>query len=239
MDGVLAKLTILPFEDVDGVMGPPAGPPFMAQYNPETYTDSVTYKYDEPEARGGNGGEARFNRVEPKKYAFELMLDGTGAGQLPGPASAFAATGLPPDGLLVTGQMELFKATVGFTGNIHRPRFLMLIWGRLVATTVLETYSVKYTMFNPAGLPVRAELSVAFREHTPKGKAALINNLSSPDIAHAVEVREGDRLPDIAHAVYRDPGYCVEVAAANGLDTLRALRPGSAVYMPPLADGDR
>lgn len=236
MDGALAKLTVLPFADVNGVLGPPAGPPFLAQYNPETYTDTVTYKYDEPQARGGNGGEAKFDRIEPKKYAFELILDGTGAGQMPGPMSEFLATGAPPLGLEVPAMIELFKATVGFSGNIHRPRFLMLVWGRLVATTVLETYSVKYTLFNPAGLPIRATLSVTFREHTSKGKAGLINNLSSPDVAHGHEVREGDRLPDLAAQVYGDPAYCVELAAANGLDSLRALEPGSAVYLPPLED---
>lgn len=236
MDGALAKLTIIPFADVNGVLGPPAGPPFLAQYNPETYTDTVTFKYDEPKAKGSNGGEAKFDRVEPKKYAFELMLDGTGAGQVPGPVSGFNATGLPPLGVEVPGMIELFKATVGFTGNIHRPRFLMLVWGRLVATTVLETYSVKYTLFNPAGLPIRATLSASFREHTSKGKAALINNLSSPDVAHGHEVLEGDDLPGLAKGVYGDPGYYMEVAAANGLDTVRRLAPGTAVYMPPLED---
>jgi hypothetical protein len=50
MDGALLKLTIIPFEDSEGAMGPPAGPPFIVQFNPETYTDTTEFKYgpDEP-----------------------------------------------------------------------------------------------------------------------------------------------------------------------------------------------
>ena len=47
MDGAVLKLTILPFEDVEGVLGMPAGPPFIAQFNPETYTDTVEFTYAE------------------------------------------------------------------------------------------------------------------------------------------------------------------------------------------------
>ena len=45
MSGALLKLTIIPFEDSEGGMGPPAGPPFIVQFNPETYTDTTEFKY--------------------------------------------------------------------------------------------------------------------------------------------------------------------------------------------------
>ena len=50
------------------------------------------------------------------------------------------------------------------------------------------------------------------------------------------EVLEGDDLPGLANAVYSDPAYYMEVAAANGLDSVRRLTPGAAIYMPPLED---
>ena len=52
MDGALLKLTIIPFEEFEGGMGPPAGPPFIVQFNPETYTDTTEFKYAEEPAAG-------------------------------------------------------------------------------------------------------------------------------------------------------------------------------------------
>jgi hypothetical protein len=128
----------------------------------------------------------------------------------------------------------LFKLTVGFSGNIHRPRFLMLVWGRLVVTTVLEGYAIAYKLFTPAGLPLRATLTANFREHIPSGMGALLKNLASPDIDHAHQVLDGENLPAIVHKVYKDPSYYLAVAAANGLDSVRSLPPGRVLHLPPV-----
>ena len=234
MDGALAKLTIIPFDDVGEGIGAPAGPPFIVQFNPETYTDTTEINFEEHNKAAGDAGEqAKFERVKPKKYSFELLLDGTGISPAPPPAGALDGLA-PSSGLSVVAQLELFKTTVGFAGNVHRPRFLMLVWGRLVVTTALESYSVAHKLFSPAGLPLRATLSATFREHTPKGFGALLKNLSSPDINHAHLVRDGDRLPSIVHGVYKDPRYYIAVARANDLDTVRTLKPGRELYLPPL-----
>lgn len=234
MDGAVLKLTILPFKNVDGVLGVPAGPPFIAQFNPETYTDTVEYSYDEVKpAQGKTGSEAKFNGINPKKFSFELLLDGTGISPAPPPAGTLDAAA-PSTGLSVVAQLELFKLTVGFDGNIHRPPFLMLVWGRLIATTVLENYSIAYKLFSPAGLPIRATLTATFREHIPKGMGSLLQNLASPDILHVHQVVEGDRLPTIVHSIYDDAAHYIDVAKANGLDSIRTLSPGQVLQLPPV-----
>lgn len=234
MDGAVLKLTILPFEEVDGVLGVPVGPPFVAQFNPETYTDTTEFTFagDTP-PQGDAGGEAKFKSVNPKKYSFEFLLDGTGVSPAPPPTGALDAVA-SSSGLSVVAQLELFKQTVSFSGTIHRPRFLMLVWGRLIATTVLENYSIAYKLFSPAGLPIRATLSASFREHIPKGMGSLLKNLASPDINHAHQVVEGDRLPTIVHAVYKETAHYIDVARANRLDSIRALRPGEVLQLPPV-----
>lgn len=234
MDGALLKLTIIPFKESDGMLGPPAGLPYIVQFNPETYTDTTEYKYGPDEQPPGSvGSEAKFVGINPKKFTFELMLDGTGVSPAPPPAGALDAIA-PSTGLSVIAQIELFKLTVGFRGTDHRPNFLMLVWGRLVVMTVIESYAIAYKLFTPAGLPLRATISVTFREHTPKGLGELMKNLASPDINHAHQVLEGEHLSKIVYDVYKDPAYYVAVAAANNLDTVRALRPGSALYLPPV-----
>jgi hypothetical protein len=89
-------------------------------------------------------------------------------------------------------------------------------------------------LFTPAGLPLRATLSATFREHVPKGMGALLKNLASPDIHHAHQVIDGDRLPTLVNAVYKDPSRYIAIARANDLDSVRSLRPGQVLQLPPV-----
>lgn len=220
-DGLLAKMIILPFDDEKTVQaGPPAGPPFIAQFNPESYT--VTNEVElatEGQAKGDVGGPAKFNAVKPRSFSFDFLLDGTGA------------AGDLNDVLLM---VELFKLTVGFSGLIHRPRFLVLQWGTFLATCVLVSYSVNYKLFRPDGTPLRAVLSAGFREHQPKELEELTKNLSSPDVTHAHVVLEGEHLSLITHRIYKDARFYVQVAERNNLDTLRRVSTGSTLFLPPV-----
>ena len=131
-------------------------------------------------------------------------------------------------------QIEHFRATTGFSGNVHRPRFLMLVWGKLVVTCVLESFSIVYKLFTPEGLPLRATISATFKEHKDPTQAELEKNLASPNIEHAHVVRQNDRLPTVVHKVYKSPRHYIGVAEANGLDTVRRLKEGGALFLPPL-----
>jgi hypothetical protein len=221
LDGFHAKLIILPFEDSENVqMGPPAGPPFIAQFNPASFTVTNEFEYDTDEpAQGDDGKEAKFKGVKPRTFSFEFLLDGTGAAG---------------DKREVLVQIELFKRTVGFSGKIHRPPFLLLQWGTFLAVCVLESFSITYKLFRPDGTPLRAMLSASFREHKPKKLRELTKNLSSPDILHAHLVQEGEHLALITHRVYKDGRYYFQVAEKNALDNLRQLDAGQTLYLPPL-----
>lgn len=232
---MLLKLTILPFDDSRTVQaGPPSGPPFIAQFNPETYSDSTEVELAPTEpAHGDAGQEAKFKAIKPKTYSFELLLDGTGYSPAPPPAGALDGVA-PSTGLSVVAQIELFKATTGFSGNVHRPRFLMLVWGKLSAVCVLESFTITFKLFTSEGLPLRALLSASFREHTDAALSDLVKNLASPDIEHRHPVREGDLLPSVVHHIYRKAGYYLDVARANDLDTVRGLPVGTTLRLPPL-----
>ena len=220
-DGLHAKLTITAFEDSENVqMGPPVGPPFIAQFNPETLTVNTEIEFgpEEP-AHGDDGEEAKFKSIKPRSFSFDFLLDGTGAAG---------------DKQEVLAQIELFKQMAGFSGNIHRPRFLVLNWGTFIATCVLQSYSITYKLFRPDGTPLRAVLTAAFREHKPKVVRELLKNLSSPDIVHAHLVKQSEHLSLITHQVYKDPRYYFHVAEQNGLNNLRRVEAGTTLYLPPL-----
>jgi hypothetical protein len=221
--GLLDKLKIIPFKDSESVQTAlPSGPPFIAQFNPETFSIKNEVKLNtEQTAPGSNGAEAKQVKVEPREYAFDFLLDGTGAS---GPAlDVFAA-------------IELFKLTTGFTGETHRNRFLILQWGLFVATCVIKSYSITYKLFRPDGTPLRAVISASFQEHTPLELQDLISNLMSPDVTHLHEVKEQEHLSWLTFQQYQDPRYYYHVAAANGLDTVRKLQAGTELQFPPLME---
>lgn len=219
--GTLVKLTIQPFDESETVQAAtPAGPPFVAQFNPESFTvnNEIELGPDEP-AQGDDGAEAKFLSIKPRNFDFDLLLDGTGA--------AGSKREVPVE-------IEHFKTTVGFQGEIHRTRFLVLTWGTFVATCVLESYSVNYKVFRPDGTPLRAVLSASFREHTPNALGELRKNLSSPDVVHAHLVGGKEHLTLITHRVYKDPRHYLQVARSNRLDNVRVVESGRTLYLPPL-----
>ncbi len=199
---MLLKLTILPFDDSRTVQaGPPSGPPFIAQFNPETYTDSTEVEIAPTEqAHGDAGQEAKFAAIKPRNWSFDLLLDGTGYSPAPPPGGALDAVA-PSTGLSVVAQIEAFKLTTGFSGGVHRPRYLMLVWGSLAVTCVLQSFSIAYKLFSPEGLPLRATLTASFLEHKDNAQAELEKNLSSPDIQHAHVDKEGEILPTVVHGI--------------------------------------
>ena len=222
---MMTKLTILPFEYSETFqIQKPAGPPFVVQFNPETYTDETKIELAPTEpAHGDVGQEAKFKSIQPKTYAFELTMDGTGYSEgYEGKAS-------------VALQIEAFKLVTGFSGNVHRPKFLMLVWGTLAVTCVLESFTITYKLFTPEGLPLRATVAATFKEHKDPETSAREQNLASPDIDHVRQAVAGDRLPSMVFDVYRSTRHTVDVARANGLDTIRRVSEGQVLVLPPLA----
>jgi hypothetical protein len=224
----LVKLTIIPFADPEPILGgPPAGPPFVAQFNPESFSVETEFEYAKKEPSDGSSGEsAQYQHTAPRKLSFDLLLDGTNAdGAVPRGAEAL---------LDVTARLELFKRTVAFNGAKHRPNFLLVSWGLFLATCVLESYTIDYKMFRPNGTPLRAVLSLKLREHMSDQSRKLTENKSSPDVQHLHSVIAGDRLDLLAHEYYGDARLHVRVAEANGLDNVRSVRGRPSIFFPRL-----
>ena len=69
---------------------------------------------------------------------------------------------------------------------------------------------------------------------TPKELKERQENRSSPDIVHSHIVTSNEHLSLITHRVYKDPKFYIQVAQQNELDTVRHLKAGSTLYLPPL-----
>jgi len=123
----------------------------------------------------------------------------------------------------LTGLLEKDPTTQG-------PPILIFSWGQLNFQCVLDSVSQRFTMFLNDGTPVRATLSVTFKEYQPveiEIRRGLF--LGAPTIENVVS---GATLSSIAARVLGDPGAWREIATLNNIDDPRRLVSGASLILP-------
>jgi hypothetical protein len=116
--------------------------------------------------------------------------------------------------------------------DLHAPPIVAFTWDREVFRGVLESVQVSYTLFSPEGIPLRAKMSLVFKEYRSVEVQVKERPKRSPDFDKAYVVRAGDTLDRIAWAAYRDPARWRDIARANSIDDPRRLTPGRVLTVP-------
>jgi len=171
-------------------------------------------------------------------------------------ANTFAEIGIPGlesppiqyvRGNLKTLKMDLFfdtyenradvrTFTQKITGLLEKnpttkaPPILLFSWGQLNFRCVLDSVNQKFTMFLNDGTPVRATLSVNFKEFQPveiEIQRGLF--IGPPTVQNIVE---GQTLSGIAGETLGDPGAWREIAELNNLDDPRNIQSGTQLIVP-------
>jgi hypothetical protein len=115
--------------------------------------------------------------------------------------------------------------------TIHAPPILLFSWGGLNFRAVIESVGQRFTLFTENGTPVRATLTVAFKEYEAveiEIRRGLF--VGAPAVRNVVG---GQRLDQLASQLLGDPAAWREIAQANGIDNPRKLTPGSLIVVPP------
>lgn len=199
---------------------------FTALLNPADVKHSRGIVYDKKKAHGQPALDPKYSAADVETLGFALVLDGTGVVPLPtGEARRDVKTQLD----------NLNKVVYQYNGSQHEPGRVRLLWGTLIFFGRMQSMSMHYTLFKPSGAPLRAKVDLSFIGAMSKQETELVSNLSSPDLTHEVEVRDGDTLPLLCNRIYGDPGYYLDVARFNRLTDFRDLKPGGKLHFPPLA----
>lgn len=119
--------------------------------------------------------------------------------------------------------------------STHVPPICNVSWGNFRFRGVLDHVSGKFTLFMADGTPVRATLSVSFKEFIDVEIVVRENPTQSSDHRKARMVRSGDRLDNIAYEEYGDAAKWRPIAEANGLADPRNLEPGRLLAIPELS----
>lgn len=244
--GKLEKMTLRAFKPAASPDEPPqpSDAPedtYVVQVNPGSYTLDHRLNYSHQRGQGFSGSEAVYADSPPVQLEFEFLFDGTGV--IPAPSElgdvplvgAIASALSPAQPYVVMDEIKKFNALVyKYDGKIHRPRQLLLSWGKLVFSCVLSSIAYRFTLFKPDGTPLRAVAACKFCESVTPAEQERRNNATSPDLMHLRDVRDGDSLPLMAYEVYGNPSLYLAVARANKLVDFRRLRPATRLAFPPV-----
>ena len=207
--------------------GPNLPPRITVQFNPAEYTLAKGAQIAEIAIPGIDSPILQFVRGQNEKLTLELFFDTTQVGMGEDPVQDVRD--------LTTPVYQLVK----IQGRKHAPPRVRFVWGRgLSFRAIVESIQQKFTLFNPAGIPLRASLAVTFREYKTLEEQLNELNLQSSDHSKQRVVRLHDTLSRIAYEEYGDASQwrqiALEPANAAVLSDPRRLVPGTRLVIPAL-----
>ena len=116
--------------------------------------------------------------------------------------------------------------------ELHAPPIIQFSWGNFVFVGVLQQADVRFNLFLPSGVPVRATVDVTIKQYYDGRKET--GMLQSANFAKQHVVLPGDTLPGIAAKLYDDPAKWRPIADANNIDDPLALEPGRVLIIPAI-----
>ncbi|PSL45363.1 hypothetical protein CLV51_10465 [Chitinophaga niastensis] len=218
--GAVTKLLIAGYSSTTGTSGLIGS--VSAVLNPATYTRNYTINYKNTGEQGAVAPTQIFSSMESGNFDLELLVDGTGVIPIPG-------------GLTVEGYIDkVMNVVYNYQGVDHRPNFLKITWGTTIFSGVCKNVKISYTLFSPSGTALRATIKLTIIESVAFLTKIQEAGVSSPDLTHMRTVLAGDTLPLMTYRIYGEPGYYLEVARVNGLNSIHDIKPGDELYFPPL-----
>ena len=191
------------------------------QFNPKELSvqKSATWR-SEPARAAAKAGPPEFTGAGPCRMTLELFFD--------------ASTTV--DGSVVASVEKLFSCCVPTAQSRGQrkasPPILVLQWGQTRSfPAYVSQVSARYTLFSPAGTPLRATCSVSLEEMP--GVVVKQNPTSGSLAARRVHtVVAGDSLASIAHREYGDPAMWRALADYNHVDDPLRVRAGATLLVP-------
>lgn len=226
---MVEKLTITPYDQENDKQ---IGNPIHVQFNPNTYsiTKALTWNGPQPtKPPDENKTEVKYNAPkltfgggDSRQLSLELFYDVT---------ENFEKLD-SQDVRHLTNQIVMLTRIVK---DATQPPVCKLDWGEkppegsdFPFVGVVVNLGQRFTLFSSNGVPLRATLTVTFKEFIGLTKA--VKEVDPESTTHVV--RQGDSLSSIAAEVYRNATQWRLIAEANRIDNVRRLMPGMRLTIP-------
>ena len=191
-------------------------------FNPFEYTVTKQNTYEDKSHNRSSVPQVEFKKAGAQTLKLNLMFDTYEQGE---------------DVSLITNKLWKFMdPKTRESGNSNRkvpPPDVAFEWGVFRFVAVITQMTQKFTLFQPDGTPVRANVDVTFTQHRDVEDYPNQNPTSGGgDIEKVRRVIAGERLDTIAYEVYGDATKWRLIAERNGLRDPLALRPGQVLTIP-------
>ncbi len=192
------------------------------QFNPQDFSITWNVKWTSETKKGKDAASITYAGGEAQDLTVPLLFDTTDTGQ-----DVRDTYGVLLELASVDPKSKHSKTDLG------EPSRCRFTWGRFLAfTAVITKITQKFIMFKLDGTPLRAEVSVTFKQID---KAVKPQNPTSRSEARKIHVvHEGDRLDWIAWQEYGDPAQWRHIAETNDLMDPFDLHPGQVLKLVPL-----
>jgi len=206
--------------------GPDLPPVIPVQFNPTEYSITKGAQIAEIAIPGIDSPILQFVRGQTQTLSMELFFDTT-------------QFGMGEAALDVRVLTEPMFQLVKIQSNTHAPPRIRFIWGAgLNFRAIVENIAQKFTLFNPLGMPLRATLTVGFKEYQTLEDQLTRLNLKSADHSKLRMVKRGETLALIAYREYGDATQWRRIYEdrnnAERISNPRRLTPGREISIPPI-----
>jgi nucleoid-associated protein YgaU len=185
-------------------------------FNPSEYSVQVTNNYKDTKTPGLEKPIPQFVNGNGRTLTMDLYFD----------------TYTDGGGSDVTKKTNEVAQLLGI--DSHAPPHVEFRWGEFAFRAVVEQLAQRFTMFRSDGVPVRAKLTVTFKGVKPLAEQLKEPRRNSSDKTKRRTLTADSSIWLIAAKEYGDPRYWRLIARQNRVEDPGAIRPGTALMVPPL-----
>ena len=188
------------------------------QFNPGEYGLEISNSFQETALPGLQNPIVQFVNGNLRTLSMDLLFD----------------TWTDHNGKDVSIETDRFAEILSIDADVHAPPRVEFKWGRLTFKAVIESWSQKFTMFNSAGLPVRATVSVSFKQYRPISEQMQDPRRNSSDKTKRRVLSADDSIWSVAAHEYGHPREWRRIAKHNRVENPSAFIPGDILILPPV-----
>lgn len=187
---------------------------------------------------GASSGAAGFQQAPPSELKVTFVLDDSTYENLVAFNKPRSSISDRVDEIV----KKLFTLCHSVCGETHEPYYLILKPLHMPLANSgaggfrcrLKDMKVDNKLVDTEGNRIKAMVNCTFIECLSQKQRDAADKKNSPDLTHVRQVLDGESLPLKTYNIYDDPGYYLNVAEFNKLDSLRDLKVGDSLVFPPL-----
>ncbi len=198
------------------INGSRAGQNIVVLFNPTEYSIETSNQFQRTAIPGTSTPVTQFVSGNTETLTMDLFFD-----------SYERKQDVRIDTSLITTLLDIDPA-------LHAPPVCEFHWASLHFKATIEQVTQKFTLFLESGFPVRATLSVTFKEYRTLTEQIQDVRKESSDRTKRITVKQGDRLWHIANQEYEKSGLWRPIATANKISNPRIVAAGTELVVPVL-----